>query len=101
MIIGTCHVCSPAYRMCRILARSRAELSETMATYWCSHCLTKTATQGSDETESQTHEPQAVHPFIGTAHGKKSVGEEGIEIWEPFDAVALRISRRRIADAWL
>ena len=32
---------------------------------------------------------------------KKAVGEEGIEIWEPLDVVALRISKRRSMDASL
>lgn len=32
---------------------------------------------------------------------EKVVGEEGIEYWEPFDVVTLRISKIRSIDAWL
>ena len=35
--------------------------------------LDQNSDEGSDEAESQTHEPQTVHPFIGTA-GRKEVG---------------------------
>ncbi len=76
MIIGTCHVCSPAYRNCRILARSRAELSEDDGDVLVEPLLDQNCDEGSDEAECQTHEPQTVQPLVGTA-GRKVEGGRG------------------------